>query len=83
MNLGPQLLPFVLYIAIAPTVVGFVSWNEGVRRLGPSGAMIFMNTLPLYGALFGYLLLNEPIGPAHVVGGALIIGGGVWAARDR
>jgi len=83
MNLGPQLLPFILYIAIAPTVVGFVSWNEGVRRLGPSGAMIFMNTLPLYGALFGYLLLNEPIGPAHVVGGALIIGGGVWAARDR
>ena len=83
MNLGPQLLPFILYIAIAPTVVGFVSWNEGVRRLGPSGAMIFMNTLPLYGALFGYLLLNEPIGPAHVVGGALIVGGGVWAARDR
>jgi drug/metabolite transporter (DMT)-like permease len=83
MNLGPRLLPFILYIAIAPTVVGFVSWNEGVRRLGPSGAMIFMNTLPLYGALFGYLLLNEPIGPAHVVGGALIIGGGVWAARDR
>ena len=81
MNLGPHLLPFVVYIAIAPGVIGFVSWNEGVRRLGSSGAMIFMNTLPLYGALFGYLLLNEPIGPAHLVGGALIIGGGVWAAR--
>ncbi len=83
MNLGPQLLPFILYIAIAPTVIGFVSWNEGVRRLGSSGAMMFMNTLPLYGALFGYLLLNEPVGPAHLVGGALIIGGGVWAARSR
>lgn len=81
MNLGPHLLPFVVYIAIAPAVIGFVSWNEGVRRLGSSGAMIFMNTLPLYGALFGYLLLDEPIGPAHLVGGALIIGGGVWAAR--
>ncbi len=81
MNLGPHLLPFVLYIAIAPAVVGFVSCKEGVRRLGSSGAMIFMNTLPLYGALFGYLLLNEPIGPTHLVGGALIIGGGVWAAR--
>jgi drug/metabolite transporter (DMT)-like permease len=83
MNLGPHLLPFILYIAIAPTIIGFVSWNEGVRRLGSSGAMIFMNTLPLYGALFGYLLLNEPVGPAHLVGGALIIGGGVWAARSR
>jgi drug/metabolite transporter (DMT)-like permease len=81
MNLGPQLLPFVVYIAIAPTVVGFVSWNEGVQRLGSSRAAVFYNTLPLYGALFGYLLLNEPIGPAHLVGGALIIAGGVWAAR--
>jgi len=83
MNLGLHLVPFVLYIAIAPTVIGFVAWNAGVRRLGSSGAMVFMNTLPLYGALFGYLLLNEPLGPAHVVGGALIVGGGVWAARNR
>jgi drug/metabolite transporter (DMT)-like permease len=82
MNLGPWLLPFVVYIGIAPTVVGFVSWNEGVRRLGSGRAALFYNTLPLYGALFGYLLLNEPIGPAHLVGGALIIAGGVWAARD-
>jgi drug/metabolite transporter (DMT)-like permease len=82
MNLGPRLLPFVLYIGIAPTVVGFVSWNEGVRRLGSGRAMVFYNTLPLYGALFGYLFLNEPIGPEHVAGGALIIAGGLWAARD-
>ena len=83
MNLGLHLVPFVLYIAIAPTVIGFVAWNAGVRRLGSSGAMIFMNTLPIYGALFAYLLLGEPLGPAHVVGGALIIGGGAWAARNR
>jgi len=82
-NAQPQLFLAILYIGIAPTVVGFLAWNEGVRRLGPSGAMVFYNTLPLYGALLGILLLGEPIGPAHLLGGALIMGGGLYAARKR
>ncbi len=79
----PEVVLAMLYIGIAPTVVGFLSWNEGVRRLGPSGAMVFYNTLPLYGALLGHLFLQEPIGPAHWLGGALIVGGGLWAAGRR
>jgi drug/metabolite transporter (DMT)-like permease len=80
-KLSPQLLLAILYISIVPTVAGFLAWNEGVRRLGSSGAMVFYNTLPLYGALLGVLLLGESIGPAHLLGGALIIGGGLYAAR--
>jgi len=82
-SIRPALILAVLYIGIAPAAVGFLSWNAGVRRLGPSGAMVFYNTLPLYGALLGYLFLGESIGPAYLVGGALIIGGGLWAARGR
>jgi drug/metabolite transporter (DMT)-like permease len=80
-EVSPRLLLFLVYIGIAPTVGGFLAWNAGVRRLGASGAMVFYNTLPLYGALIGYLALGEPIGLAHLAGGALIIGGGLWAAR--
>jgi drug/metabolite transporter (DMT)-like permease len=76
-----QLGLLTLYIGVVPTVVGFLAWNEGVRRLGSSGAMVFYNTLALYGALAGHLLLGEAIGPAHLVGGVLIVGGGLWAAR--
>jgi drug/metabolite transporter (DMT)-like permease len=83
MSLRLELLPVILYIGIAPTVIGFLAWNEGVRRLGSSGAMVFYNTLPLYGGLLGSLMLNEPIGLAHLIGGALIIGGGIWAARGK
>ncbi len=73
----------VLYIGVAPTVIGFLSWNAGVRRLGSSGAMVFYNTLPLYGTLLGSLFLGESVGLAHLIGGALIVGGGLWAARTR
>ncbi len=82
-HLRPALVLAVLYIGVGPTVTGFSSWNAGVRRLGPSGAMVFYNTLPLYGALLGYVFLHESIGAAHVLGGALIVGGGLWAARGR
>jgi drug/metabolite transporter (DMT)-like permease len=82
-NLSPRLLAAILYIGVGPTVIGFLSWNAGVRRLGASGAMVFYNTLPLYGALLAHLLLGEPIRWLHLLGGTLIIGGGLWAAREQ
>ena len=79
----PELIVAILYIGIAPTVIGFLAWNAGVRRLSASGAMVFYNTLPLYGALLGTLVLGEALGPSYLVSFALIIGGGLWAARGR
>ena len=79
----PKVIAAVLYIGVFPTVVGFLSWNAGVRRLGASGAMVFYNTLPLYGALLGTVFLQESLGFHHLAGGLLIAGGGIWAARSR
>jgi drug/metabolite transporter (DMT)-like permease len=79
--LKPRIILSLIYIGIAPGVIGLLSWNAGIRRLGASGAMVFYNTLPLYGALLGYFVLGEPLGLSHLLGGALIIGGGLWASR--
>lgn len=73
----------VVYVGVVPAAIGFYAWNAGVARLGASGATVFINTLPLYGALLGYLFLDEQIGLPHVVGGMLIIIGGVVAALKR
>jgi drug/metabolite transporter (DMT)-like permease len=83
LHVSPSLALAVLYIGCIPTVVGFLSWNAGVRRLGASGAMVFYNTLPLYGVLLGSLLLQESFGLAAMCGGLLIIGGALWAALGR
>lgn len=79
----PILVASVIYIGFVPTVIGFLAWNAGVRRLGASGAMVFYNTLPLYGALLGTLFLGETLGLSHLIGGVLIVGGGLWAARGQ
>ena len=76
-----KLLAVVTYLGIGPAAIGFYAWNQGVARLGASGAMVFYNTLPLYGALLGAWSLGEPFGQAHVIGGAMIVGSGLWASR--
>jgi len=76
-------LPLViasLYIGIFPTVISFLCWNEGIRRLGPNHAMAFYNTLALYGSLLGVLFLGEPFTWTLALGGVLVVGGGLIAA---
>jgi len=82
-QLSPKLVAAIVYIGISPTVVGVRSWNAGGRRLGSSGAMVFYNTLPLYGVLLSSLFLGEQLSLTHLVGGGLIVGGGLWAARPQ
>lgn len=76
-----KVFAILVYLGIVPTAAGFYAWNAGVARLGPSGAMVFYNTLPLYGTILGCLFLGETIGMPHIIGGILIVSGGLWAAR--
>ena len=74
-NWSWQLLLAVVYIGIFPSAVAFLSWNEGVRRVGPNRAMVFYNMLPVYGSILGVILLGESLGAQHVIGGGLILAG--------
>jgi drug/metabolite transporter (DMT)-like permease len=75
----------LLYIGVFATCLAFLMWNEGVRRVGPNGAMAFYNMLPVFGALLGALFLGERLTEAQLLGGGLIIAGGflaaLWAQR--
>jgi drug/metabolite transporter (DMT)-like permease len=82
-ELNLRLIGILVYLGIGPAAIGFYAWNQGVSRLGASGAMVFYNTLPLYGAILASLSLGEPIGSNHVIGGLLIIGGGLWSAQKK
>ncbi len=79
-QLTPQVILSAVYIGIFPTVIAFLSWNEGVRRVGPNQAMAFYNTLPVFGAMLGYFFLGETLSAQTLLGGFLVIGGGLIAA---
>lgn len=79
LNLRVETVAAIIHICIVPTIIGYWSWNRAVRTLGAGGAMVFYNTLPLYGAILGAVLLAEPLGMVHIIFGGLILGGGLWA----
>jgi drug/metabolite transporter (DMT)-like permease len=79
LHLRPETIAAIAHICFVPTILGYWSWNRAVMALGAGGAMVFYNTLPLYGAMMGALLLNEPLTPAHFIFGGLILAGGLWA----
>lgn len=50
------------HICVVPTILGYWCWNQAVQILGAGGAMVFYNTLSLYGGpLLGALALGEPL----------------------
>lgn len=85
-TLSPALAAGAVYIGIFPTVGGFLAWNEGVRRVGPSQAMAFYNMLVVYGAMLSVLFLGEQLSAQVVAGGILVVAGGVtaaWSGKPR
>lgn len=78
----PLLAALVVYIGVGPGALALLAWNSGIRTLGPGRAMAFYNTLPLYVAVLSVLFLGEPLRWVSLVGGALVIGGGLLAARQ-
>jgi drug/metabolite transporter (DMT)-like permease len=73
----------VLHICFVPTLMGYWCWNRAVQALGAGGAMVFYNTLPLYGVFMGAAFLDEPLTVAHFIFGGLILAGGLWATLFR
>ena len=65
----------ICYLGIFATVIGFVWYYQGVQRLGPTKAGLFINFVPVFAILCAFIILREPITISLVVGTALVISG--------
>lgn len=68
-----DVLASIGYLAIFGTVIAFVWYYEGVKAIGPARTAVFNNLVPVFGIVFGALLLHEPILISMIIGGALVI----------
>jgi len=83
LHLRLETVAAIVHICLVPTLLGYLCWNRAVQALGAGGAMVFYNTLPLYGVIMGAAFLNEPLTAAHFLFGGLILAGGLWATLFR
>lgn len=65
----------VLYLGIAATLLGYIGWNVGLRRLGPTRAVAYTYGISPLAVLIGALVLDEPLTVWLAVGGVLVVGG--------
>jgi drug/metabolite transporter (DMT)-like permease len=65
----------LVYLGVFGTGLGFVWYYDGVKAIGPTRAGIFINLVPVWAVLIGFLFLEEQILPATLLGGAFIITG--------
>ena len=70
-----QLMGILVFIAIAPSLIGYLLWNKAVERIGAVRAGVMYYTVPLFSSLEAAWFLGETVGTPQIVGGALIIGG--------
>ncbi len=74
----------VIYTIFLPSVVSQMLYVRGVELIGPNRASLFINLIPLFGALGSVLILGEQLQPFHFIAGALVIIGIVlaeWSVR--
>ena len=55
---------------------------RGVELIGPGRAGLFVNLVPVFGAILAVAILGEPFRPYHALALALVLGG-IWLAERK
>jgi drug/metabolite transporter (DMT)-like permease len=71
----PAVFATIGYLAVFPSIVAYVCWNQAVATVGPNVAGFFNPIIPVFGVLFAVVLLGEPLRSYHVAGFALVLAG--------
>jgi len=65
----------ISYLGVFGTVIGFVWYYQGVERIGPTKAGLFINFVPISAILCAFFILEEQITLSLVIGAVLVISG--------
>lgn len=77
MVFNQDLIMALVYIAIFPSIISYLAWNYGMKRLGASVGGQYIHLMPLFGSVMAVVFLGEQIQLYHLAG-ALLIGAGLW-----
>jgi len=78
--LSPAAVVGILYSGALAAGVANVLVFHAIRLVGPARVTVSQFLVPAGAVVLGAILLQEPVGPAQVIGGAVIVLG-VWLTR--
>jgi drug/metabolite transporter (DMT)-like permease len=71
------------YLGLFGTVIGFLWYFEGIQKIGPSRAAVFINFVPVSGVFLATLLLGEPLAISLLAGGVMVVCGAYLANAPK
>jgi drug/metabolite transporter (DMT)-like permease len=81
MSATPVSIVTIGYLALFPSIIAYICWNQAVAMVGPNVAGFFNPVIPVFGILFAVIFLSEPLRAYHLAGFALVLGGVVLTSR--
>src|SRR5690606_25232253 len=78
--------PFIfslLYLAIFPSILAYLAFNEAVKMIGPNIAGLFSHLMPVFGSILAVIFLGEHFQIFHALGILLIFTGIVLVIRHK
>lgn len=72
-----------LFLVCCCTIMAYWMWNKALESIAASKAGIYLNAIPLFNVCTAILLLNESMSWRTLVGGAMVLGGVLWAERRK
>lgn len=72
----------LFYLGFFGTVLGFVWYYEGIKKIGPTKAGLFINVVPLSAVVMAYFLLNEPM-TLSLLAGTVLVSAGIFLTNTN
>ncbi len=65
----------IVFLGILATGLAYFWYYQAIQVIGASRSGIFINTVPVFAVIMGYLLLDEPIHLSLLAGGLMVVTG--------
>ncbi len=64
-------ITLLAYLAVFPSVLAYIFWNNGVKHIGPGKASLFSYLIPVFTSVLAITFLQEELYLFHLIGGLL------------
>ncbi|MDA0241566.1 MAG: DMT family transporter [Proteobacteria bacterium] len=75
MPFTPNVIGIVAVMSVLVSLIPVYFWNRSNRIIGANRAAIFVNLMPVFGAILAILFLGERLFTYHIVGAAFVAAG--------
>ncbi|WP_270566235.1 DMT family transporter [Clostridium beijerinckii] len=73
----------LIYLSVGCSIVAFLLYNLGLRKLSASISVSLMNLVPVLGLIFSILILHESVSTVQILGGVIVIVGVILSSIQK